>query len=124
MSKPIVYIAAPYRSKCASGIFHNIMQARDAAATVWRMRGVALCPHLNTFLFDGVYELPDKIWLEGDLLLLSKCDAAWFFDGFTASTGVEAEYNFCLHSKIKAFEDLHELEGFIFRFNEQDVNGV
>jgi len=65
----VLYICGPYRGRRLV----NIVRARSAALFVWRCGGVALCPHLNTAFFDG--KMPDQVWLDGDLELLSRSDA-------------------------------------------------
>lgn len=119
MSKPVIYIAGPYRNKNASGIFANIMDARESSANVWSAGAIAVCPHLNTFLFDGVKDLPDSIWLYGDLEILKRCDAAYFFKGIGTSEGTKAEYEFCLQHKMPALFSMIELINFIQNFDKE-----
>lgn len=84
----IVYIAGPYRGNLIRRVL-NIWRARQAALFVWQHGGVALCPHLNTALFDG--KMPDATWLEGDTDLLQRCDAVWTIDGWDRSVGALVE---------------------------------
>lgn len=85
----VVYIAGPYRAPTISGVLANIGRAREAALAVWKAGAVALCPHLNTALFDG--EADDSVWLEGDLVLMRRCDAVLAIDGWRRSTGASLE---------------------------------
>ena len=90
--KKVVYIAGPYRSK--DGIWYikeNIRKAELAALEVWNFGGVALCPHKNTAFFDGAVGIPDETWLQGDLELLSRCDAVYAIEGWERSAGARAE---------------------------------
>ena len=81
----VIYVCGPYRGRRLV----NILRARTAALFVWQHGGVALCPHLNTAFFDG--KMLDDVWLEGDLELLSRCDAIWAIEGWRESAGACAE---------------------------------
>jgi hypothetical protein len=81
----VIYIAGPYRGRRLV----NILRARAAALFVWQHGGVALCPHMNTAFFDG--KMPEAVWLEGDLELLSRCDAVWALPGWRESDGAAME---------------------------------
>src|SRR5512136_1308254 len=81
----VTYVCGPYRRRRLL----NILRARSAALFVWQHGGVALCPHLNTAFFDG--KMPDDVWLDGDLELLSRCDAIWAIPGWRESAGASAE---------------------------------
>jgi len=102
--KPVIYICGPYRSaKGAYYILENILEARRVALEVWRAGGIALCPHLNTMLFDGAAD--DAIWLEGDLVLLSKCDAVLTFGDCEHSSGAQKEIAEALRLELPVFFD-------------------
>lgn len=87
--KPIVYIAGPFRADHDWGRHCHVHAAETAALHVWRMGGVALCPHNNTRHFDGV--LPHQVWLEGDLALLRVSHAVLMIWGWDQSSGARAE---------------------------------
>ena len=91
----VIYIAGHYRSdKGEWYVTQNIEAAASAALFVWLYGGVALCPHKNTSLFGGAYGIPDRTWLDGDLELLSRCDAIWALPGWDTSSGAQAEVEF------------------------------
>ena len=108
----VVYIAGPYRSPLGEHqVLTNIMHARDAALFVWRNGGVAICPHLNTFLFGGAFGLPDKTWLDGDLEIISRCDAIFMVSGWEGSDGSKKELEWagnCGLTKLFTYEQVIE----------------
>ena len=88
----VIYIAGPYTSnKGIQGVVRNIRRAEYWAKQVWREGGVALCPHLNTALFDGLPDTALKTWLDGGLELLRRCDAILVQGPWKTSPGTMAE---------------------------------
>jgi hypothetical protein len=92
----VVYIAGPYRGDIET----NIANARRVAIAVWEAGHVALCPHLNSARFELDCRCLDESYLEGDLLLLARCDFALFLWNWTKSSGAKAEHSFCLQQNI------------------------
>jgi hypothetical protein len=89
----VVFISGPYRGN----VEHNIIEARKAAAKLWASGYVVICPHLNTANFDYLYpEIPDSVWLEGDLEILRRCDAIYMLKGYISSQGAQAELKLAL----------------------------
>ncbi len=86
----VVYIAGPYRAKTERGLEQNIRRAEDAALDCWVKGWAAICPHKNTAHFGGACE--DRVWLEGDLELLRRCDAVLMIEGWERSEGARGEY--------------------------------
>lgn len=115
MKIPVVYVAGPFR--CASqympgqqdcwGIQQNIMTAMAVSLDVWRMGGAALCPHANTAFFQNA--AADDVWLDGDLALLAKCDAAIMTPDWQRSSGARAEHAFAIERGIPTFYDTDTL---------------
>ena len=85
----VVYIAGPFRGKSSWDVEQNIRRAETLALEVWRLGAVALCPHTNTRFFDGAAD--DRIWLDGDMELLKRCDAVLLTADWARSTGASAE---------------------------------
>lgn len=99
---PVLYIAGPYRAATPWRILNNIRHAQDVALQIWRRGAVALCPHANTALFD--HEMPDAIWLDGDLELIRRSDAVVMVTGWQASTGASAERDFAKELRLPVFD--------------------
>lgn len=86
----VIYIAGPYRDKTICRTLDNIRFAERGAKLVWKTHNIAICPHLNTRLFDDVTK--PEIFLEGYLELVRRCDALALLPGWEGSMGTVAEY--------------------------------
>ncbi len=115
----IIYIAGPYRSEHESGVFENIMNARYAALLVWANGGVAICPHLNTMLFGGFNDLPDQVWLAGDLEIIRRSvDALWAIGKYETSKGTQREIQEATKLGLPVFYRWEEVRHYL----EEDKN--
>jgi hypothetical protein len=103
----VVYVAGPYRSPSNWTIHCNIFRAEALAFKVWEAGMSALSPHLNTAHFQN--SLPDNVWLEGDLEMLSRCDALLCAPGWEDSKGTLAEIEFARKRCIPIFYRLDDL---------------
>lgn len=83
------YVAGAYRAETIYEIVQNIRRAEEVALELWRFGYVALCPHLNSALFDGACD--DSVWLAGSLELMRRCDLVVVIPGYTSSDGSMAE---------------------------------
>ena len=107
MARLIVFVAGPYRAATPRGIVENIRRAESVALAIWRRGHVAICPHLNSALFDG--ELPDSAWLAGYLAVLGRCDAVVLVDGWRSSAGTAAEVQAASGSGIPIYHSATDL---------------
>lgn len=103
----LVYIAGPFRASSAWGIEQNIRTAEELALEVWRAGFVAICPHMNTWHFQGT--LPDDTWLKGDIEILRRCDAVLLVPGWEHSRGALKEVEAAVAASIPVFESLSAL---------------
>lgn len=101
----VIYIAGPYRGSCEFDVRMNIRKAEEEALFVWSCGGVALCPHKNTAGFGGAYGIPDKVWLEGDIELLSRCDAIYTIHGWRSGFGAFSELEIAQKKGITVLYD-------------------
>ena len=108
----VIYIAGRYRDLQGRPWFikQNIQRAELAASEVWKLGCVAFCPHMNSALFDGV--APDRVFLQGGLEMILRCDALYVFDTQWAfSSGTKAEVEFArkngkpVHFTLQAVKD-------------------
>ena len=118
-NKPVIYIAGPYRGDSEYAVNQNIERAAIEAVWVWSVGGIALCPHLNTRFFGGAYGLPDEVWLEGDLLLLDKCDAVYFISGWKSSEGCRGEWDYALQQGVEVIRSRTKDKYFIM--NKENI---
>ena len=98
MSVPdfIAYIIAPYRAPTIAGVRHNIEAARALSELLWRNNIPTLCPHLNSSYMDGI--APDQVFLDGDTVLLSRCNVAVVLPTAEQSAASMSEVDFaCAH---------------------------
>jgi len=107
MRLPVVYVAGPFRGPNAWEIEENIRRAERLALEVWRLGAVALCPHTNTRHFQGA--LDDRVWLRGDLEMLTRCDAMILTDDWERSSGAHAEELFARERNMPVFYHLASL---------------
>ena len=91
----LLYIAAPYRAKTICSLQQNIYDARLMSMYYWHKGYAVICPHLNSANFDGL--MPDKSFLQGTMLMLSKCDVIAMHPNWELSPGCITEYNFMLN---------------------------
>lgn len=103
----LVYIAGPFRAPSAWEIEQNIRRAEELALRVWQAGHVAICPHTNTRFYQGA--APDEVWLEGDLVILRRCDAVLLVEGWERSVGTLAEIAEARRYGIPVLENLGEL---------------
>jgi len=88
----LAFISGPYRAETRHQVVQNIMRAEQIAKKYWKLGYAVICPHKNTSLFDGI--LPDEVWLEGDLEILSRCDVIVMMDTWRESVGATEELKF------------------------------
>lgn len=103
----IIYIAGRFRGPSHWAIHENIRAAERVAFDVWKLGAAALCPHLNTIHFQDA--LPDHVWLDGDLALLSRCDALVTVDNWHDSAGAREEVRYAAVRGIPTFHSIAAL---------------
>ena len=102
-----VFISGAYRADYPSGIFANIIKARDMAIDVWKRGHWAYCPHLNSALMDGI--VPDSQFLAADIALLGWCDCMLMVPGWEESAGAGDEVAYAKHNNIPIFFSIESL---------------
>lgn len=85
----LIFISGPYRSSSEWELIENIRHAEAAAIKLWQQGWVVICPHKNTSHFGGLAD--DNVWLEGDMEILTRCDAIYMLNTWEASEGAKAE---------------------------------
>jgi nucleoside 2-deoxyribosyltransferase len=112
MEKKIhVYVAGPFRAKTPWLIEQNVRRAEEAALEVWKMGAVAVVPHMLTRQFQDM--LPDQVWLEGLLSLMSTCDVMLVLPGWKNSEGTKAEITEAQKQTKHIFYTLKELSDWL-----------
>lgn len=103
-SRPIVYIAGPYRGPHAWAIELNIRGAEEIGFRVAQIGAVPLIPHTMYRHFQNA--LPDAFWLAAGIDLLRKCDAIVMGYAWRDSSGSRAEHAEALRLGLPIFEHL------------------
>jgi hypothetical protein len=72
-SRPLIYIAGPFRADTPWGIELNIRRAEEHGLRIVKLGGIPVIPHTMYRFFQN--SLPDDFWLEAGLALLRPCNA-------------------------------------------------
>lgn len=86
----IVYICGAYRAKTRFGRLLNIYRARKVAIKYWKLGFAVMCPHMNSFFFDG--KASDETFLKGYLKFVGLADVIVMLPGWLFSEGSQAEH--------------------------------
>ena len=121
MSKKLGYIAGPFRGDSHWAIWQNITHAAGLALEVWRLGAPVICPHMNTFCFQGA--ATDSVWLDGDLEMLARCDFVLMTKDWRRSRGATAEHAFAIEKNIPIFYDLGALEAWLRPADVRNIQG-
>ena len=115
----VVYVAGPFRGPHSWAIEQNIRRAEDLALEVWRLGAACVCPHANTRFFQGA--LPDKVFLDGDLAILQRCDAVLMVSAWEKSVGSQEERREAIRCQIPVFYSLPDLAEWLLREQEEEA---
>lgn len=89
MTRPLIYIAGPYRGETPWHVEQNIRAAEEIGLDVARLGAVPVIPHTMYRHYDK--SLPDVFWLEATLQLLDVCDAILLLPTWESSAGARYE---------------------------------
>lgn len=118
MSETIIgYVIGPYRAPTEASVRANIERARSYAEWFWKRGIPIICPHLNTAFMGGISA--DKVFLEGDLVILKRCDFAITVDGWQQSAGSKVEVITCEAWGIPVFHSFGQFEDYALTQDER-----
>jgi hypothetical protein len=103
----VIFVSGPFRAATAWEIEQNVRRAETLALEVWRAGFAAICPHTNTRFFDGA--APDRLWLDGDIEILRRCDALILVPGWERSSGSVHEVAVANDLAIPVFSSVETL---------------
>lgn len=105
----LVYIAGPFRAPLAWQMEHHVRNAENVAH--WMMQKCRflypVIPMANTRFFHGCRE--DDYFLQGTLLMMSKCDAMLLIGAWQESQGACLEREQMLELRNPVFEHFDDL---------------
>jgi hypothetical protein len=107
----VIYVAGPYRANHSYKIDENIDNAKRFAKEIWKMGGVALCPHTNAAHFDGTAS--ETAFVLGTLELMRRCDALFLCPGWESSAGSVGEKNEAERLKMPIFVNLSQVKNYL-----------
>lgn len=92
----MIYLAGPIRPKDGKTMEQNLASAKEIALVLWKKGYAVICPHSNTDLPISLAdkECEEKVWLNGDLEMIRRCDAVVVMPDWEGSKGTEGEINF------------------------------
>jgi nucleoside 2-deoxyribosyltransferase len=109
----IIYLAGSIRPHGNQTLEGNVATAKQLALDLWKKGYTVFCPHANSDLPISLAdkEVEAQRWLNGDLEILSKCDALVVMSEWNLSQGTIGEM---VHAKklgipIYFYPDLPEL---------------
>lgn len=122
----LVYVAGPFRGPNPWEVEQNVRRAETLALEVWRSGAAALCPHANTRFFDKAGD--DKVFLEGTMEMLRRCNGMVLVPGWEKSSGTKAEIREALEKHIPIYKSVTELRQHVegkayFTFEAHDFHG-
>jgi hypothetical protein len=79
------------------------------ARQIWALGLVCISPCGNTAFFGGT-DIPDSVWLDGDLEILRRCDVLFANDGWEDSPGCMFETALAMQLQLPVFYDLTSLK--------------
>jgi hypothetical protein len=85
----VIFICGPYRAATDAEVSDNIGRAEKWAHEYWASGWAVICPHKNSAMMGG--DMDEKIFLDGYLEILSRCNALLVMPGWERSAGARAE---------------------------------
>lgn len=93
ITKPLlIYLASPYRAETDFGVLQNINNASKIASELWGIGHYCFCPVMNSAMMHRTSHASAEHFLEGDLVMLSKCDGIVMSPDWETSEGAKGEY--------------------------------
>lgn len=123
MSMLKIFVSGPYSAPTPYRRKLNVARAEALAVEVWKLGCFAFCPHKNSEGFEG--EVPDSVFLEGDLEILRCFDGLILTEDWVLSAGARGEYHEASMLGIPIFETIEQLREYVAdRGVHSDERGV
>lgn len=116
----VIYVAGPYSSNQGMwGVQENINAARNVATIIWQSGGIAICPHMNSAMMDGIPGTNPNSFIEGGLELLRRCDAVALVDGWEGSHGTIREITEAAKMKIPILYNVNDIFSYLKKAKDE-----
>lgn len=106
----VVYLIGPYRHIDDWERLRNIDAAAMTARKLWKMGYACICPHNNTRFFSGS-DIPESLFLDGNINILKRCNAVIVMDGYKTSSGSQKEIQAAKENNITIYRFEYTREG-------------
>jgi len=103
----VIYVAGPYTADTDFKRRENIKKADEVTARLWHMGFYAICPHKITAFYGGLCD--EKVFIEGGLEILRRCDAVVLVEGWEGSGGTIGEIEEAMKLHIPIFKSVYDL---------------
>ncbi len=85
----VIFVCGPYRANSHHEFILNVRKVEAVGCQIWREGAVAICPHLNSFMFSGLCD--EDVFLRGYCEVVKRCDALILFPEWIKSVGACSE---------------------------------
>ena len=103
----IIYLACPYTTY--GDVVENVTRSGTVASQLWLMGYVVISPNNNTncpFIegsIHGQFPGPPDLFLRGDEMIISRCDAVVFLENWEKSDGCRREHAYAKKNNIPIY---------------------
>jgi hypothetical protein len=88
----------------------NQTEAVWMAVKLWHSGFAVFCPHANTGKFERICPCTWQDYLDGDIVILKRCDAVYALPSYKHSRGSQAEIAEAKKHGIPVFYNIADLE--------------
>jgi hypothetical protein len=102
--KRLIYLSGKFSdSDLVHGIEANVLRASKVGLELWKNGWAVINPHKNTSGYQHVDEIGYNTWIEGDKLMVERCDAIFMLTGWEESKGATLEREHAIRHGIPIF---------------------
>ena len=106
----IIYISGSYSASTKEQVEDNILMAEAFAIHIWNMGHSAMCPHMNTKLFEQKgCKAEHKHYLDFDKRMLCASEAIFMLPNYKASIGAGQELELAKRIGMPIYYELSEI---------------
>jgi hypothetical protein len=98
----LIYVAGPIRPLRGRTVKENLDVGKKIALELWKDGHAVICPHANTDI-EGNETVGARVWLNGDLQIVARCDAVVVVPDWEGSKGTEGEIAFAEERHIPVY---------------------